>query len=91
MITDGEKDGVNEKESPARQDGLAQRDKNHTHILRIAHVFVEADDDQPTRRIIRGWCAMTTTNEINKAPNNNRYAWQDQWEPNQTGRPQIKA
>jgi hypothetical protein len=91
MITNSQKDCVNEKESPAGQDGLAQGDKNHAHILRIADAFVEANDDQPTRRIIRCWCAVTAANEINEAPNNNRYAWQDQCEPNQMRRSQIET
>ena len=49
MIANGEKDRVTEQKRPARQDGLAQNDKDDAHILWVSRIFVEASHHQPTR------------------------------------------
>jgi hypothetical protein len=90
MIANGQKDRVTEQKCPTGHDGLAQSDKDNAHVLGIAHTFVEANDDQLTRWIVRRWCAVTATNEINEAPNNNRYSRHQQSEANQMCRSQIE-
>ena len=64
MITDRQQDRVTEQNYPAEQEGFSQGDEDYSQILRIAHAFVGADEDQPARWIIGRWCAVTTANEI---------------------------
>jgi len=90
MIANGQKDRVTEQKCPAGHDSFAHNGKDNAHVLGIAHTFVEANDDQLTRRIVRRWRAATATNEINETPNNNRYSRREQSEANQVCRSQIE-
>jgi len=77
MIADSQKNRAAEQQNPAGQNGLANRDQDNANILRVAHIFVEANDDQLARWIIRRWYAATAMNEINEAPDNHPHPRQE--------------
>jgi len=89
MITDSQKNRVAEQKNPAKQDGLTHGDKNNAHILRIPHIRIQANNNQFSWWVIRRWCASTTSNKINEAPNNNHYPGQEQDKADEMCRSQI--